>query len=66
MTSPTQAKAWGANKLTLACNSINKTGSIDARCFFSFNLNEQLIVMVQKMHNVKESFPLFTAASGKG
>ena len=46
-----------------AGNSVNEAHSIDARCIFSLDLNEQLKMMVQKMHDVKECLPLFTAAS---
>ena len=35
---------------------MNETRSIDARCILSFNLIEQLMVMVQKTHNVKVGF----------
>ena len=34
---------------------MDKTRSIDARCILSFDLNEQLMIIVQKIHNVKES-----------
>ena len=59
---------------------MNETCSIGARCILSFNLteqlavmvlkthnnfNEQLPVMVQKTHKVKESCPPFTATSGE-
>ena len=39
---------------------MNETRSTDARCIFSFNLNEQLMVLVQKMQNVRESSRRFT------
>ena len=42
-----------------------ETGSIAARCILSFNRNKQLMVMVQKTHNVKKIYLRLTDASGE-
>ena len=41
-----------------------ETSSIGAIFILTFNFNEQLMVMVQKTYNVKESFPCLTAVLG--
>ena len=40
------------HRLIIAGNTMNETGLIDVKCILSFNLNEQLLVMVQKTHKV--------------
>ena len=42
-----------------------ETSSIGAIFILTFNFNEQLMVMVQKTYNVKESFPCLTAVLGE-
>ena len=53
----TIVKMKGPNKTIKPLNCMNETHSIDARCILSFNHYEQLMVMVQKTHKVKEGMP---------
>ena len=38
---------------------MNETSSKDTKYILSFDINEQLMMMVQQMHTVKESMPTY-------